>query len=138
MLSYAISAGNSSIIPTHSQLTSSPIASNYFHLPIDEEEDADIAAYERKYLTWVADSRVSPSSSSLQEQSSSHRSKRHTCSADKSNLVQEILRINNLYDILGVPKSANLDHMTLRRAYLARTRVCHPEYVPTRLTSFVV
>jgi len=130
MLSFAISAGNSSTISTHGQLTSSPTASNYFHLPIDEEEDADIAAYERKYLTWVADSRVSSPSSSLQEQSSSHRSKRHACSADKSNPVQEILRTNNLYDLLGVPKSDNIDHMTLRRAYLARSRVCHPEFVP--------
>ncbi|KAF8072088.1 DnaJ domain-containing protein [Lyophyllum atratum] len=102
-------------------------ASTYFYLPIDEEQDADIESYERKYLTWVAE----PSGSSTAAlPPSSHPPKNYSPDPDKAKIVQQILEINNLYDILGVTKSNNLDRLTLRRAYLSRSRACHPDKFP--------
>ncbi|KAG5646113.1 hypothetical protein DXG03_004352 [Asterophora parasitica] len=100
-------------------------ASTYFYLPIDEEQDADIESYERKYLTWVAE----PSGSS-NAPPSSPPPKRSTADSDRAKIVRHILEINNLYDILGVVKSPTLDRITLRRAYLSRSRACHPDKFP--------
>ncbi|KAF5382108.1 hypothetical protein D9615_004236 [Tricholomella constricta] len=101
-------------------------ASTYFYLPIDEEQDADIESYERKYLTWVAE----PSGSSTAALPPSSPHKNSASDHDKAKIVRQILEINNLYDILGVEKSPTLDRMTLRRAYLSRSRACHPDKFP--------
>ncbi|RDB31053.1 Protein CAJ1 [Hypsizygus marmoreus] len=103
-------------------------ASTYFHLPIDEEQDADIEAYERKYLTWVAEPSGSSTAAPCPRQPTASTSTQK--SDDKAKVMQEILGIDNLYDILGVPKSATLDRMTLRRAYLSRSKACHPDKFP--------
>ncbi|KAG6900582.1 hypothetical protein C0993_008299 [Termitomyces sp. T159_Od127] len=103
-----------------------PTASTYFHLPIDEEEDADIESYERKYLTWVAE----PSGSSTTALPPSAPPRNSTSDPEKAKVVQQILEINDLYDILGVAKVPHLDRMTLRRAYLSRSRACHPDKFP--------
>ncbi|KAJ2934677.1 hypothetical protein H1R20_g2424, partial [Candolleomyces eurysporus] len=52
-------------------------------------------------------------------------------SQNDDGLIQEILRDNDLYSILGVPTTGVLDKMTLRRAYLARSRGCHPDKFPS-------
>lgn len=109
----------------------STLASTYFYLPIDEEEDADIESYERKYLTWVAEP-SGPSTASL-PLSCAPPEPLPKSEKTKNSLVKEILQINNLYEILGVVKSPSLDRMTLRRAYLSRSRACHPECVTNSL-----
>ncbi|KAG5341575.1 hypothetical protein C0989_009277 [Termitomyces sp. Mn162] len=101
-------------------------ASTYFHLPIDEEEDADIESYQRKYLTWVAE----PSGSSTAALPPAQPPKNPPSDSEKSKIVQQILELNDLYDILGVQKTPSLDRMTLRRAYLSRSRACHPDKYP--------
>lgn len=104
-------------------------ASTYFHLPIDEDEDKDIENYERKYLTWVAEPSASenlPSTSSGQSQPHSDTSSE----TDQPETLKTVLSTNCLYEILGVPKYSSLDKITLRRAYLARSRACHPDKFP--------
>ena len=104
------------------------IASTYFHLPIDEEEDQDIENYERKYLTWVAE----PSGSSTRRTPQNDpppKSAPQSPDSKGAEVVRAVLETDDLYQILGVPKQATLDKMTLRRAYLARSKACHPECV---------
>ncbi|KAK9763102.1 hypothetical protein K7432_010533 [Basidiobolus ranarum] len=43
-------------------------------------------------------------------------------------LVEEILAESNLYRILGVSSSASTEE--IRRAYISRSRVCHPDKLP--------
>ena len=88
-------------------------ASTYFYLPVDEEEDQDIQNYQRKYLTWVAE----PSDSSPH----------HDEDERDNSVVKTVLSNDDLYKILGVSKQPTLDKMSLRRAYLSRSRACHPE-----------
>ncbi|KAJ7903699.1 hypothetical protein B0H14DRAFT_2666001 [Mycena olivaceomarginata] len=112
-------------------------ASTYFHLPINEEEDKDINEYQRKYITWTADSSA-PSSSSPSSTQSSH----YLPSAERTQALNDVLANDDLYAILGVSKSDNLDKLALRRAYLARSRACHPEcaanfqIIPTATCAF--
>jgi hypothetical protein len=101
-----------------------PVASTYFHLPVDEEEDKDINEYQRKYITWVAE--PSPASSSS---SSTTSPSPLLPSPERTTALNEVLAHDDLYAILGVSKSDNLDKMTLRRAYLTRSKACHPESV---------
>jgi len=108
------------------RLSNRPPASTYFHLPIDEEEDEDIEHYERKYLTWVAE----PSGSIRNTEAHSSSSRKNQDKNGKgAAIVRAVLAHDDLYDILGVSKQTKLDKMTLRRAYLSRSRACHPEYV---------
>ncbi|KAJ7127162.1 DnaJ domain-containing protein [Mycena epipterygia] len=102
-------------------------ASTYFHLPVDEQEDKDINAYQRKYLTWTAE----PSPSSASSSSSSTPTPPPPFpAAQRTTALQEVLAHEDLYQILGVTKSDNLDKLTLRRAYLIRSRACHPDKFP--------
>ncbi|KAF5327109.1 hypothetical protein D9619_004526 [Psilocybe cf. subviscida] len=100
-------------------------SSTYFHLPIDEDDDID--NYERKYLTWVAE----PSCpSEKNSEASSSKSRSHDSKA-AAGIVKTVLENDDLYQILGVPRRAGaLDKMMLRRAYLARSRACHPDKFP--------
>jgi hypothetical protein len=43
--------------------------------------------------------------------------------------ICEVLSTNDLYHILGVSRSPAIDRLTLRRAYLSRSKACHPESV---------
>ncbi|TFK20703.1 DnaJ-domain-containing protein [Coprinopsis marcescibilis] len=177
MLSYALSTGTQ-------------LATSYFHLPFDDEEDEAIKNYERKYLTWVSassssdenksrnssraespstSSPPSPSSSrgcissssssaSLNSLASSNTSEFSDYSDSKSGfpdtesqpsspvtssptsptwktehddtMISSVIQDNNLYSILGVPNLPTLDKMTLRRAYLSRSKACHPDKFP--------
>ncbi|KAJ3514532.1 hypothetical protein NLJ89_g2320 [Agrocybe chaxingu] len=103
-------------------------ASTYFHLPIDEEEDEDIENYERKYLTWVAE--PSGSSTKRSPSPSSSRPSNHDTEERGDAVVDMVLATDDLYQILGVSKDATLDKMTLRRAYLSRSKACHPDKFP--------
>ncbi|KIJ66761.1 hypothetical protein HYDPIDRAFT_174127 [Hydnomerulius pinastri MD-312] len=44
--------------------------------------------------------------------------------------MHEVLSSNDLYHILGVPRSPTIDRLTLRRAYLSRSKACHPDKFP--------
>ncbi|KAK2463465.1 hypothetical protein APHAL10511_004551 [Amanita phalloides] len=99
-------------------------ATAYFYLPIDEEEDADIAKYERKSLTWMPQQ---PRSSSPAR--TTHTSANNSHDEQRTAVLNEILACKDLYDVLGVPKLAT-DRMMLRRAYLSRTKACHPDKFP--------
>ena len=91
-------------------------ASTYFYLPVDEEEDKDIQNYQRKYLTWVAE----PSAEST---SSQH----HDTEERDDSAVKTVVSNDDLYKILGVSRQSTLDKISLRRAYLSRSKACHPE-----------
>ncbi|KAF7327602.1 Protein CAJ1 [Mycena kentingensis (nom. inval.)] len=108
MLSYALSS-----------------ASSYFHLPVDEHEDHEISTYQRKYITYPASS--SPSSSTFP---SSSAAPAPSVSTKREAVLDEILANDDLYAILGVSRSDTLDKLTLRRAYLARSKACHPDKFP--------
>ncbi|KAF5359581.1 hypothetical protein D9756_003167 [Leucocoprinus leucothites] len=128
MFSYAFNTG-SFILARLPLLLTKSAASTYFHLPIDEEEDKDIENYERKYLTWVAEPSVSadsPSTSSSQSRPPSDLSSE----SERLETLKSVLSTNCLYEILGVSKDSSLDKITLRRAYLARSRACHPDKFP--------
>ncbi|KAG8811146.1 hypothetical protein FRC18_003649 [Serendipita sp. 400] len=45
----------------------------------------------------------------------------------KYETIDEILKKESLYDVLGVTPKVADDPAALRRAYLARSRRCHPE-----------
>ena len=49
-------------------------------------------------------------------------------SSPKHTIIDIVLRENNLYSILGVPLYTSTTS-ALRRAYLSRSRACHPECV---------
>jgi len=100
-------------------------ASTYFHLPIDEIEDEEINSYERKYLTWVAEP-----SESISQSSNPAEPVVHNNQSRRSPVVDHVLSCNDLYEILGLSRVAHLDKMTLRRAYLARSKACHPDKFP--------
>lgn len=127
MFSYAFNTGISLFLSISHPCLIPSTASTYFHLPIDEEEDKDIENYERKYLTWVAEPSLPTNvPSSSQSQSCSDPS---LSEGERLEILKSVLSNNCLYNILGVPKNSIPDKMTLRRAYLARSRACHPECV---------
>ncbi|KAJ4479967.1 hypothetical protein J3R30DRAFT_3669743 [Lentinula aciculospora] len=118
MFSYALATGISEIIsPT-----------NLFHLPVDEEEDKDIEDYQRKYLTW-SPKQLSESSKplSFDEPDLYTRSLWSHAEEERNQTVDAILQNDDLYEVLGVEKSKALDKLTLRRAYLGRSKACHPD-----------
>ncbi|KZT73481.1 DnaJ-domain-containing protein [Daedalea quercina L-15889] len=109
-------------------------ATSYFHLPIEEDE-VDFPT--SRHIAWTpsADSTDSddsdsgtPSAPSTSAASSS-RSKLKGNPKEKA-IIQEILAQNDLYRILGVQRNSRMDKMALRRAYLARSKACHPDKFP--------
>jgi hypothetical protein len=98
------------------------LATSYFHLPIDEQEDAEIEGYHRKSITYI------PQSS---QPESTYNDARNMNLPIVNPLIQQILSSPNLYNILGIPNTPVLDRSTLRRAYLSRSRACHPDKFPS-------
>ncbi|KAF8824991.1 hypothetical protein HHX47_DHR7000638 [Lentinula edodes] len=106
-------------------------ATNLFHLPIDEEEDREIEGYQRKYLTWTSDQAVGTSqASSSKAPNLDTRSALSRAEDERNQTVNDILQNEDLYDVLGVDKSKALDKLALRRAYLVRSKACHPDKFP--------
>lgn len=101
-----------------------PASTYFFHLPVDEREDREIETYERKYLTWVSEPGGGSDDANLADASSSHS----PSVRGKNSILDEVLSNDDLYQVLGITKSAHLDKLALRRAYLSRSRACHPEY----------
>lgn len=99
-------------------------ATSYFYLPIEEEEDKDFIATSSRRITW------SPSIPTNKAWAGSKPSPSYYPSHDPSRVVDEVLYHDDLYKILGVTRTSRLDKTTLRRAYLARSRECHPDKFP--------
>lgn len=111
-------------------------ATSYFHLPIDdEEEEGDGLPFYPRHIAWepVIDSSYehhsSSSSASSSSTSSSTFKSRNSRSQRKVVTMKEVLAHDDLYEILGVAKASSLDKIALRRAYLSRSKACHPECV---------
>ncbi|KZP27333.1 DnaJ-domain-containing protein [Athelia psychrophila] len=113
-------------------------ATSYFHLPIEEEDDDDDDGlpFYPKNISWQP---ISASSSSMSSPSHSRSSSSSSSSASSSTnpgpdrraaTMNEVLAKNDLYDILGISRKATLDKNTLRRAYLSRSKACHPDKFP--------
>ncbi|THV03179.1 DnaJ-domain-containing protein [Dendrothele bispora CBS 962.96] len=115
MLSYALSS-----------------ASTYFHLPVDEDEDKEIKTYQRKYLTWRTDPSSSCRSSDTPSSISTYipQETDTQTEAERNQTLEEVLASDDLYQVLGISKCTYLDRVALRRAYLLRSRACHPDKFP--------
>ncbi|KAI0788040.1 DnaJ-domain-containing protein [Fomes fomentarius] len=116
-------------------------ASTYFHLPIDEDDnllDDDFIPPSTKRISWVpndpAHSADSSSASSSPPSSPAGPSRPletpPRTSAKNRAVINEILAQNDCYAVLGIPRSPSIDKLTLRRAYLARSKACHPDKFP--------
>ncbi|KAL7279376.1 hypothetical protein ACG7TL_007217 [Trametes sanguinea] len=126
-------------------------ASSYFHLPIDEDEQSladsveDNAPPYTKHLPWISspdstdsdDSDASPSTSSSPSPSGSSTPTHPPPRAGpdpppkrSKAVINEILAQNDCYAVLGISRSSRIDKSALRRAYLARSKACHPDKFP--------
>ena len=128
----------------HISRTNTHTASSYFHLPIDEDEELpaeDHPPY-TKHLPWISpdttDSDDSDASSSSPSGSSTPTQTQrplppHSPPPPKRSkaVINEILAQNDCYAVLGISRAARIDKSSLRRAYLARSKACHPEYAPS-------
>ncbi|KAH9018472.1 DnaJ-domain-containing protein [Lactarius pseudohatsudake] len=110
-------------------------ASEYFYLPIDDElhiEEPSTSTLSHSYtrsLRWDG----SEESSTDHSDDSPTRPSSPTTSRSKHRRQQEITDIleqKDLYNILGLSRAAASDKMELRRAYLSRSRACHPDKFP--------
>ncbi|KAI0833725.1 DnaJ-domain-containing protein [Trametes gibbosa] len=124
-------------------------ASTYFYLPIDEDadlpkEDSPAPPYRTKHLPWLSpeatdsddsdDSSSAPSDSSTPNVSASSPPQTRSGPAPPPKrskaVINEILAQNDCYAVLGISRSARTDRASLRRAYLARSKACHPDKFP--------
>jgi len=106
-------------------------ASAYFYLPIDDEPHHNNASTPSSYtrsLSW----------SGSEESSTDHSDDSFTRPASpvtpgsrhrRQQEIADILEQKDLYNILGLSRTPAPDKMELRRAYLSRSRACHPECV---------
>ncbi|GJE85580.1 DnaJ domain-containing protein [Phanerochaete sordida] len=122
-------------------------ASSYFYLPIDDEkaEDDDWlfqqgSSSKPHMLSWGQDESEHPGINDSSDFSCSSASSSSSSLASefdntppprpKHPVIEEILSKNDLYEILGVSRKAALDRLALRRAYLSRSKACHPDKFP--------
>lgn len=107
-------------------------ASGFFYLPIDDEhhlEEPSTSTLSHSYtrsLLWDG----SEESSTDHSDDSPTRPSSPTTPRSRHRRQQEITDIleqKDLYNILGLSRAAASDKMELRRAYLSRSRACHPE-----------
>src|SRR5258708_37730889 len=135
MLSSAFSSGRyalATLNPPYNHLCNT--ASAYFYLPIDDEphlgDPSTPSSYTRS-LSWDG----SEESSTDHSDDSSTRPASPITSRSRHRRQQEIADIleqKDLYNVLGLSRTASPDKMELRRAYLSRSRACHPEYASTQ------
>ncbi|KAI0774986.1 hypothetical protein BD413DRAFT_689403 [Trametes elegans] len=127
----------------HTLAHPNPTASTYFYLPIDEddgllERDPRASPYTTKHLPWISpdptDSDDSDASSSPSRSSTpvSHPTRAGPAPPPRKSktVISEILAQNDCYAVLGISRSARTDKASLRRAYLARSKACHPDKFP--------
>ncbi|KAF8501429.1 DnaJ-domain-containing protein [Russula emetica] len=107
-------------------------ASAYFYLPIDDEPHQDGSSTPSSYkrsLSWDGS----------EESSTDHSDDSFTRPASpitpgsrhrRRQEIADILEQKDLYNILGLSRTPSPDKMELRRAYLSRSRACHPDKFP--------
>jgi hypothetical protein len=112
---------------TRSTENLNPTASSFFHLPTDgEDKTAENLPIHPKHIAWSPQHR-----SSAQEQKCCNSSRSSTSDGRfQTPEMLQVLSSDDLYCVLGIPRSPSIDKVTIRRAYLSRSRACHPEYVP--------
>ncbi|KZT29938.1 DnaJ-domain-containing protein [Neolentinus lepideus HHB14362 ss-1] len=101
-------------------------ASTYFYLPVDDDETD--APNSTKQITWTEG--VSANTEGDLAPSDSSSSARSRQSASKTPVIDYVLSRNDLYEVLGIPRSKAKDRGALRRAYLLRSKDCHPDKFP--------
>ncbi|KAI0249893.1 hypothetical protein BJV78DRAFT_634082 [Lactifluus subvellereus] len=110
-------------------------ASHYFYLPIDDEPHIDedpststISYSCTRSLLWDGSegSCTDPDDSPTRPSSPITSRRRHRPQQE----IADILEQKDLYNILGLSRAAASDKMELRRAYLSRSRACHPDKFP--------
>ncbi|KAI9001539.1 DnaJ-domain-containing protein, partial [Trametes punicea] len=119
-------------------------ASSYFHLPIDEDDDVldekedNAPPPYTKHLPWISsdstdsddsDASPTPSGSSTPTQPHTRAGPAPPPKRSKA-VINEILAQNDCYAVLGISRSSRIDKSALRRAYLARSKACHPDKFP--------
>lgn len=119
-----------------------PTATSYFYLPVDDDEpeDPDPDPGVRRTLGWLEAERLESDESDFDYSSASTSSSSLASDFGQSppppppqpttkNLavIHEILAQNDLYQILGLSRKTPFDRNSLRRAYLSRSKACHPE-----------
>ncbi|TCD61494.1 hypothetical protein EIP91_008377 [Steccherinum ochraceum] len=113
-------------------------ASSYFYLPIDDtlEDDSDFGT---KHISWEGatgdgqdsdDSDASWSSTSTFAPNDPSEIPLRSTAKKSSPVIEEVLGEHDLYKVLGIAHTSSLDRLTLRRAYLARSKACHPDKFP--------
>ncbi|KIY68854.1 DnaJ-domain-containing protein [Cylindrobasidium torrendii FP15055 ss-10] len=102
----------------------------FFHLPVDEEEDKEIETYQRKYITWKTTDASGLSAGAGAHYDKPLRSTAPACDTRRYSVLREVLENDDLYKVLGITKAVHLDKSTLRRAYLSRSKACHPDKFP--------
>lgn len=107
-------------------LTASSLLHRHLRATDDEHNASDNVPVHPKHIAW------SPQPyPSTQEQKSCDTLK--SLPSDDRFYTPEMLQVlssDDLYCILGVPKSPTIDRVTIRRAYLSRSRACHPDKFP--------
>lgn len=116
-------------------------ASAYFYPPIDDEleDDSDgVHPPGSRRISWAPsddtdsdDSDVSlPSTSSSSSSLNAQYAPPPPSNAKSRAVISEILAEDDLYKILSLTRTAKLDKHVLRRAYLSRSKACHPDKFP--------
>ena len=115
----------------------------YFYPPIEDEEGEENYHRYPKHIDWKpldslgAKSAANGCSNTLPSSCCplSPLGQSYGCSgkpseATRLRAIQDILSETDLYEVLGVQRVVGpIDGQTLRRAYLTRSRGCHPEWV---------
>ncbi|KAH9943707.1 DnaJ-domain-containing protein [Amylocystis lapponica] len=111
-------------------------ASTYFYQPPDEPQD-ELVPTTYRHIPWSSsdestDSDDSDSAPIPSPPSSSSDPVSRSGSALQKNraVIDEILSQNDLYQILGISRTSRIDKLSLRRAYLSRSKACHPDKFP--------
>ncbi|KAG1882103.1 DnaJ domain-containing protein [Suillus subluteus] len=100
-------------------------ASSLFHLRATDNATDNVPIHP-KHITWP------PQPYPSAEEQKSCNTLESSPSDDKFYTPEmlQVLSSDDLYCILGVPRSPTVDRVTIRRAYLSRSRACHPDKFP--------
>lgn len=103
-------------------------ASSFLHLRAsdDEHNAIDNVPIHPKHIAW------SPQSYPIAEEQKYCDTSKCSPSDDRFYTPEmlQVLSSDDLYCILGVSRSPTVDRVTIRRAYLSRSRACHPDKFP--------
>ncbi|EIN04958.1 DnaJ-domain-containing protein [Punctularia strigosozonata HHB-11173 SS5] len=94
-------------------------ATSYFsYLPDNDEEDDNFVPAHSRRISWA------PANEPVMG------AKRPQSLKEEHAIINQVNSEHDLYKILGLPRTADIDKITLRRAYLSRSKACHPDKFP--------